>query len=91
MGAQSISAFANEAESMAVGGLTIENRTDRVSLYGSIDITRDAAGLIVAETLKSVLDDIVAVLTKERASNTLPERVPGGSSDEVPNPFVDKD
>ena len=39
-----IDPFANESEALQVDELTIENRTDRVSIYGSIDITRDRRG-----------------------------------------------
>ena len=41
--------FQNESEVMIIKGenhdLNIENRLDRVSLYGSVDITHDQAGL----------------------------------------------
>ena len=47
--AKSIAAFANEAHAISIGGLSIENRTDCISIYGSIDITRDQAGLAHAE------------------------------------------
>ena len=33
----------NESESLGIGDLTIENRTDRISIYGNIDLTRFAA------------------------------------------------
>ncbi len=33
--------FADDAASVSIGKLTIENGTDRVALYGSLDITRD--------------------------------------------------
>lgn len=48
--------FQNESEVMILKGqshdLNIENRTDRVSLYGSVDITRDAQGLAQALRLR---------------------------------------
>ena len=37
----SIRPFENEEESLSIGGLTVENRTDRVELYGSVHLTRD--------------------------------------------------
>src|SRR3978361_1463789 len=37
--------FADDAGSTAVGKLTIENGTAVVSVYGSLDITRDKVGL----------------------------------------------
>ena len=37
--------FADDAASMAIDKLTIENGQQQISLYGSLDITRDKAGL----------------------------------------------
>jgi hypothetical protein len=37
--------FADEAVALRIGGLTGENRLDRVSLWGNLDLTRDRAGL----------------------------------------------
>ena len=42
--------FADDAASVSVGKLTFENGTDRVALYGSLDITRDQQGLAHART-----------------------------------------
>ncbi len=33
--------FANESDALAIGKLNIENRLDRVSLFGDVDLTRD--------------------------------------------------
>ena len=33
--------FADNATSISIGKLTIENGTDQVTLYGSLDITRE--------------------------------------------------
>src|SRR4051794_37946089 len=54
---KTISPFANESESLGIGDLTIENRTDRISIYGNIDLTRDKSGLEHARMLKAVLDE----------------------------------
>jgi translation initiation factor 6 (eIF-6) len=59
---KTISPFADESESLGIGDLAIENRTDRISIYGSIDLTRDRAGLAHARMLKAVLDNVVQVL-----------------------------
>ncbi len=40
--------FADDAASLSIGKLTIENGTDELSLYGSLDITRDQHGLAQA-------------------------------------------
>jgi hypothetical protein len=36
--------FADDSTSLSIGDRAIENGTDRVALYGSLDITRDQAG-----------------------------------------------
>lgn len=82
-----ISPFANESESLSIGGLTVENRVDRVSVYGSIDFTRDREGLTNAESLKTVIDNIVATL---KADNHLPDKINIRPAEVVRNPFDDK-
>jgi hypothetical protein len=78
--------FADEATSLQIGGLTVENRLDRVSLYGSLDITRDRDGLRRAIELRALLESVVAALEHEGPS--LPETAqPPRSSTTVRNPF----
>ena len=71
--------FKNESEVMIIKGenhdLNIENRLDRVSLYGSVDITRDAEGLAQALRLKGVLDGMVSALNEEQLNGVLPAKV----------------
>ena len=75
----SMNYFQNESEVMIIKGqnhdLNIENRLDRVSLYGSVDITHDQAGLAQALKLKVVLDGMVSVLSEEQRQGVLPEKV----------------
>ncbi len=78
-----IQPFANEADSITIGDLTIENRLDRLEIYGSIQITRDKEGLALAQELKSLLDATLQVLESEE----LPDQVPIEPNDEVDNPF----
>jgi len=68
---------------IAVGDLTVENRTDRVELYGSVSLTRDKVGLAAALALKQLIDATVETLTAER----LPDVVAEASSKTVKNPF----
>ena len=75
--------FQNESETHDIGKLTIENRTDRVSISGRLDVTRDQAGLTAAKELKATVDAIVALLESEK----LPERVAMKEAGEVKNPF----
>ena len=82
---KTISPFTNESESLGIGDLTIENRTDRISIYGTIDLTRDKAGLEHARILKAVLDKLVQALETEK---NLPDKIASPDiPDEVANPF----
>lgn len=71
--------FQNESEVMIIKGenhdLNIENRLDRVSLYGSVDITHDQAGLAQALRLKGVVDGMVSTLAKEQTKGVLPANI----------------
>ena len=78
--------FADEAAALQIGDLKVENRLDRVSLYGSLDLTRDEAGLRLARELRAVLGAVVAAL--EREGDALPEAVQTAEGeDTVKNPF----
>jgi hypothetical protein len=76
--------FQNESETLQIGELTIENRTDQLELYGSLAITRDKAGLQQALRLKALLDAAVLYLQNEK---DLPEQVFFRASENVDNPF----
>ncbi len=86
---KTIKPFANDSESLAIGGsdgLTIENGTDRIAVYGSLDLTRDKAGLEQARALKAVVDGIVQALEGEK---DLPDKVaPPEKPQQVKNPFA---
>lgn len=78
--------FQNEAEALEVGDLKIENRMDRISIYGRIDVTRDKAGLENARVLKQLLDQVVAALEGDRS---LPEHIAAPRAPVVKkNPFA---
>jgi hypothetical protein len=79
-----IQPFGNDADSIPFGDLTIENGTDRIALYGSLNITRDKAGLQLAQELKEVLD---AVVTTLQADKNLPDHIPIAPVERVDNPF----
>lgn len=77
--------FANESESMQIGELTIENRTDRIAVYGNLDLTRDKDGLKNARMLKTMLDQIVKTLERDKS---LPDKIaPPKKPEQVKNPF----
>ncbi len=60
-----IQPFQNEFESVSLDGLTIENRTTHISIYGAIALTRDKAGLANARELRDLMVDIVRVLESD--------------------------
>ncbi|MDD3465560.1 MAG: hypothetical protein PHE67_00305 [Campylobacterales bacterium] len=82
-----ITPFANETDSTTIGqneGLTVENRIDRVSIYGSVDITRDKQGLSDALQLKQLVDAVVEKLSNE----PLLDKIETIKPDEVENPLA---
>lgn len=79
-----IAPFKNEEEVITIQELTLENRLDRVSIHGSVDITRDKQGLEYAFMLKRQIDTIVEQLKRE----DLPEKISiENVVKEVKNPF----
>jgi len=76
--------FQNEADSIQIGDLTIENRLDRVSLYGSLDITLDKEGLKTAIELKELLDKVLSEMGKRE----LPGQIEIVAPETVKNPFA---
>jgi hypothetical protein len=80
--------YANESETVQIADLTIENRTDRVTLYGSIDLTRDKEGLAHAQELKKIIDAAVKTLETEQGRGALPDRIAVEATTTVSNPFA---
>jgi hypothetical protein len=76
--------FKNESDCIQFGDLTVENRMDRVSIYGSIDLTKDKAGLAAAQELKRIIDAALAELEKA----DLPDRITLAAPETVDNPFA---
>lgn len=80
-----IQPFQNEEEVVTISELTIENRLDRVSIYGSVDITRDKQGLEYVLDLKRQINAIAEYLKNEE----LPDRVEVvESTNELQNPLI---
>lgn len=77
--------YADDAASVGIGDLTIENGREQVSLHGSLDLTRDQAGLEQARALKALLDQVVQVLESDK---DLPAKLPPPDKPgTVQNPF----
>jgi len=77
--------FADDAASITIGELTIENGTDRIALYGSLDLARDKQSLAHARALAALLDQAIQLL---EADTSLPDAVPPPVAPKtVKNPF----
>ncbi len=76
--------YSNESDVLQIGGLQVENRLDRITISGDIDLTRDAAGLADARALQSLLTSVVAAL---EAAKDLPQRLPPPAVQTANNPF----
>lgn len=80
---KSFTPFANEADVLEIGNLMLENRLDRITISGDVDLTADQAGLAAARRLHEQLGAIVAALE----ARELPERLPPPDVKSVDNPF----
>jgi hypothetical protein len=86
-GAGSFEPFADDSGVRTIGAFCFENGTDRIALHGSLDLTRDKAGLAQARRLKQTLDAIVKALE----GGDLPDAVaeaPDAVPTTVRNPFA---
>lgn len=75
--------YANEADVRSVGGLQIENRLDRITISGAVDLTADQAGLAHALELQR----LIGATVKRLQSLDLPSQLPQAPAKRVPNPF----
>jgi hypothetical protein len=75
--------YANEADVLHIGKLMVENRLDRVSLSGDLDLTADKPGLELARQLHALLGEVVARLEGQ----ALPDQLPAPDVKTVDNPF----
>ncbi len=76
--------YQNEADVVQVGDLMLENRLDRITVSGDVDLTADRRGLEAARLLRDLLDQVVASLEAQ----DLPERLPPPQAETVDNPFA---
>jgi hypothetical protein len=75
--------YANEADVLQVGNLMLENRLDRITISGELDLTADQPGLAAARLLHALLGKVVATLE----ARPLPGRLPAPDVKTVDNPF----
>ena len=78
-------AYENETDFFSIKDMNIENRLDRVSIYGSLDITKDKEGLENALKLKRFIDASIDALKREKY---LPERIEPLQEETVESPFL---
>jgi len=78
--------FAEDAGVQTFAGFSIENGRQRIALHGSLDLTRDQAGLKRARALKSLLDAVVATLEAEDLPDAVPKEPE--AAEPVRNPFA---
>ncbi|BDT59278.1 hypothetical protein MasN3_27720 [Massilia varians] len=76
--------FANEADVLEIGNLMLENRLDRITISGDVDLTADQAGLALARRLHAQLSAVVDALE----ARGLPEHLPPPDVQTVDNPFA---
>jgi hypothetical protein len=75
--------YQNEAQVLNIGGLQIENRLDRVTISGDLDLTADQVGLEHAGALQQILGEVIAALQVQ----PLLRRLPASPPETVANPF----
>jgi hypothetical protein len=76
--------YANEADVIEIGRLMLENRLDRITISGDVDLTADKQGLAAARRLHALLGQVVASLE----GKDLPDRLPPPQVETVDNPFA---
>ena len=76
--------YANEADVVEIGKLMLENRLDRITISGDVDLTADKRGLEAARRLHALLGSVVASLE----SRDLPDELPPPHVEKVDNPFA---
>ena len=77
--------YANEADVLMIGQLTLENRLDRITIAGDLDLTADQQGLAYARQLQQLVNAIVTSLEAQQ----LPLQVTPVAATTVANPFGD--
>jgi len=82
--AQFLAPFSNETDAICIAEMTIENRLDRVTIYGSLALTKDQQGLDLARQMRDFLAQVVMALESEKH---LPVKLTNLPAETVKNPF----
>ncbi len=86
-----IEPFANNHQSMQIGELVIENQTDKIVMYGDIDIGLNVAGYEQAKQLYELTGNIINAFESRIQAHDLPDNnsIKNEQSDNaVDNPFL---
>lgn len=84
MPTQPFMAYENETDTFQIDALTVENRLDRISIYGSLELTKDRHGLESALRLKRIIDASIDALKRDK---NLPDHITTAHEESVQNPF----
>jgi hypothetical protein len=82
-----IKPFADDDGASSIGDLAIENGTTAVVISGSVEITRDQAGLERARALRRLAEELVAELEAGAAQQPIASDL-SASVELVKNPFA---
>lgn len=78
--------FQNESDAISMGDLNIENRLDRVSIYGELHISDDIDGYVASIALSELVSSIVNIL---KADKDIPDSIQIVAPELVSNPFFE--
>ncbi|MDD4856137.1 MAG: hypothetical protein PHQ22_08465 [Sulfuricurvum sp.] len=84
MPTQPFMAYENEVDSLQINNMTVENRLDRISLYGFLELTKDRQGLEYALKLKQIIDASIDALKRDK---NLPDQIKVKKAESIKNPF----
>lgn len=85
-----IDPFANNHQSMQIGELTIENQTDKIIIYGDIDLYLNDVGYEQAKKLHELTSRIIESFKKSDKNTQSDERLESSnerSIEDIDNPF----
>lgn len=86
-----IEPFANNHQSMQIGDLVIENQTDKVVIYGDIDLRLNSLGYEQAKQLHALSSQILKAFTDhpDYSNNDAVSKDNNDGKDEtIDNPFL---
>jgi hypothetical protein len=76
--------FKNDAQSLQIGEITVENGTDSLKIYGQHNFDFSQAGLADLKLLAQIINDGIALLDSQSG---LPKTLGDKPADAMTNPF----